>query len=88
MVFRNAETVVTSGKEMLTCIFMQNVIKIYHVVQEVRTFSLAGTRWTDSHGDYSADPRFENSANPDRLTKKKLGGNEWIFFIGTGLKSD
>ena len=38
---------------------MENVIKIYHVVQELRTFSLNGTGQADLHSDYrySADPR-------------------------------
>ena len=39
---------------------MQNVIKIYHVVQELRALSLIITGlidWTNSHGDYSAYPR-------------------------------
>ena len=42
---------------MLTCICMQNVIKICHVVQELWVFSLTANRRTDSHSDYSADPR-------------------------------
>ena len=48
---------------MLTCIYMHYVINIYHVVQELRTFSLNGNKRTDdgptdSHdGDYSADLR-------------------------------
>ena len=40
---------------------MQNVIKIYHVVQELLTFSLTGNGQTDgqmdSYSDYNADPR-------------------------------
>ena len=40
---------------------MQNVIKVYHVVQELLTFPLTGSRWTDgrtdSHSNYGADPR-------------------------------
>ena len=38
-----------------------NVIKIYHVIQEFLTFLRAANRLTDgrtdSHSDYSADPR-------------------------------
>ena len=46
---------------MLTCIRMQNLIKIYHVVQELLAFSLNVNRrtyrQTDSHSDYSAHLR-------------------------------
>ena len=35
-----------SGQEMLTCTCMHNVIKIYHVIQELLTFSLTGNGWT------------------------------------------
>ena len=34
-----------SGLGILICIFMQNVIKVYHVVQEIWTFSLTGNEW-------------------------------------------
>ena len=40
---------------------MQRVIKIYHVVQEVRTFSLTGSGRKDSPSDYSANPRVVQS---------------------------
>ena len=37
---------------------MQNLIQISHKVQELRGFSLTGNdERTDSHSDYSADPR-------------------------------
>ena len=40
---------------------MQNLIKIYDVVEELWAFSLTANIWTDgrmdSHSDYSADPR-------------------------------
>ena len=46
---------------ILTCICMQNVIKICHLVQELRVFSLTANAPTDSHGAYSADPRVAQS---------------------------
>ena len=36
--------------------------KIYHVVQELLTFSLTGNGRTDSHSDYSADQRVVQQA--------------------------
>ena len=36
---------------------MQNLIKIYHVVQELQVFSLTDHGRTDFHSDYSAHLR-------------------------------
>ena len=51
-----------SGYGMLTCICMAKCDEIYHVVQELWTFSL--TERTDSHIDYSANPSVMQFINP------------------------
>ena len=45
---------------------MQNLIQIYHLVQELLAFSLTDHQRTDSHSDYSADPMIlqDYSADP------------------------
>ena len=71
-----------SGLTMLTCISMQNLIKIYHMIQEVRAFSLTSNgqtgRQTDSHSDYSAHlrvvPLRENLRNHKAFTVDQIHG--------------
>ena len=40
---------------MLTCIYNQNLIKIYHVVQKLWAFSLTDNGRTDSQSDYNTN---------------------------------
>ena len=39
---------------IMICIRMQLLIKIYHAIQELWTFSITDHGWTDSHSVYSA----------------------------------
>ena len=65
---------------------MQNVIKIYHVVQELCTFSLTANgrtdRRMDSHSDYSGDPMAVQSSYLEPCKIAKI-----VTYIGHKTKS-
>ena len=46
---------------ILTCIFMQNMIKMYHVVQELYKFSLTGNKSTDGRVDGRTDSHSDHT---------------------------
>ena len=54
---------------MSTCIYMQNLIQIYHMVKEARAFQLTEHGRTDSHSDYSAHLRVIQSQYNHRSSK-------------------
>ena len=65
-----------SGYTMLTCIRMQNLIKIYHIVQELDAFSLTGL----THSVFGLDVSEDGTTLTDWLSRGSNTGS-----LGTRL---
>ena len=64
---------------MLTCICKQNVIKIYHVVEELRASLLIGYRLMDGRMDGRTESNSDYSASRNNKISMRVASG-WIYF--------